>query len=424
MWRFFVYSLIGIFFFFVPVTIGETNTIMIDHIVGWVRTLLAPVLPYYALLLIMIGAVHPFIIGTWKRSFTDLSFSVLKVLGVLVGFMVVFNFGPDFVLNKDLGPFLYEKLAIPLGVLIPIGSIFLSLLVGYGLLEFIGVLCRPFMRPVFNTPGKSAVDAVASFVGSYSIGLMITNKVYKEGHYNHKEAVIIATGFSTVSATFMIIVANTLGIMEHWNLFFWFTLVVTFIVTAITVHIPPIRFESTATYNNQPYKEEVSRGTSLLNEAWLDAKDAVASCNSLWDNIKFNIKDGVVMTMAILPSIMSVGLLGLLIAKYTPIIKYISFIFYPVLSLFPGIDVPVLAEASTISIIEMLLPAAIAQDADLVTRFTTGVMSISAIIFFSSVVPVILSTDIKIPIWKLVVIWFERVLLTLVITIPLALLIF
>lgn len=424
MWRFFVYSLIGIFFFFVPFTIGEANTIMIDHIVGWVRTLLAPVLPYYALLLIMIGAVYPFIKGTWKRSFTDLSFSVLKVLGVLVGLMVVFNFGPDFVLSKDLGPFLYEKLAIPLGVLIPIGSIFLSLLVGYGLLEFIGVLCRPFMRPVFNTPGKSAVDAVASFVGSYSIGLMITNKVYKEGHYNHKEAVIIATGFSTVSATFMIIVANTLGIMEHWNLFFWFTLVVTFIVTAITVHIPPIRFESTATYNNQPYKEEVSRGTSLLQEAWLDAQDAVKESYTLWENIKINIKDGVVMTMAILPSIMSVGLLGLLIAKYTPIIKYISFIFYPVLSLFPGIDVPVLAEATTISIIEMLLPAAIAQDADLVTRFTTGVMSISAIIFFSSVVPVILSTDIKIPIWKLVVIWFERVLLTLVITIPLALLIF
>ncbi|UBH12594.1 YjiH family protein [Macrococcus armenti] len=424
MWKFFVYSFIGIFFFFVPVTIGETNTIMIDHLVGWVKQFFAPVLPYCALVLIFIGAIYPFIKGTWNKSFTDLSFSMLKVLGVVVSLMVVFNFGPSFVLSKDLGPFLYEKLAIPLGVLIPIGSIFLSLLVGYGLLEFIGVLCRPFMRPVFNTPGKSAVDAVASFVGSYSIGLMITNKVYKDGHYNHKEAVIIATGFSTVSATFMIIVANTLGIMEHWNLFFWFTLIVTFIVTAITVHIPPIRFESTETYNNQPYKEEVSRGTSLLNEAWLDAKDAVKQCNSLWENVKINIKDGVVMTMAILPSIMSVGLLGLIIAKYTPIIKYISFIFYPVLSLFPGIDVPVLAEASTISIIEMLLPAAIAQDADLVTRFTTGVMSISAIVFFSSVVPVILSTDIKIPIWKLVVIWFERVLLTLIITIPLALLIF
>ncbi|WP_368665662.1 YjiH family protein [Macrococcus sp. DPC7161] len=343
---------------------------------------------------------------------------------MIVGFMVVFKIGPKFILSPDLGPFLFEKLAIPLGVLIPIGSVFLSLLVGYGLLEFIGVLCRKFMRPVFNTPGKSAVDAVASFVGSYSIGLMITNKVYKEGHYTHKEAVIIATGFSTVSATFMIIVAKTLGIMEHWNLFFWSTLVITFIVTAITVHIPPIRFESNDTYKGVPYKEEVSKGMPLLKEAYLEAKIAINNANTLLQNIVINIKDGVIMTMAILPSIMSIGLLGLLIAKYTSIIKYLSLIFYPILSLFPSIDVPVLAEASTLSVIEMLLPAAIAQEADLITRFTTGVMSISAIIFFSSVVPVIVSTDIKIPIWKLVVIWFERVILTLIITIPFALIIF
>ncbi|TDM39693.1 YjiH family protein [Macrococcoides goetzii] len=424
MWRFYVYSIIGIICFFIPITIGENNTIIIDHIVNWLKVSLATVLPYYVLLLITIGAIYPFIKGSWNKSLTDLSFTIFKILGVIVGFMVVFKVGPEFVLLPDLGPFLFEKLAVPLSLLIPIGSVFLSLLVGYGLLEFIGVLCRKFMRPVFNTPGKSAVDAVASFVGSYSIGLMITNKVYKEGHYTHKEAVIIATGFSTVSATFMIIVAKTLGIMDHWNLFFWSTLVITFIVTAITVHIPPIKFESNKTYNDVPYKEEISKGMPLLKEAYLEAKEAIKHANTLLQNIIINIKDGVVMTMAIMPSIMSIGLLGLLVAKYTPIIKYASLIFYPILSLFPGIDVPVLAEASTLSIIEMLLPAAISQDADLITRFTTGVMSISAIIFFSSVVPVIVSTDIKIPIWKLVVIWFERVVLTLLITIPFALFIF
>ena len=87
---------------------------------------------------------------------------------------------------------------LPLSILIPIGAIALSLLVGYGLLEYIGVLMQPVMRPLFKTPGKSAVDAVASFVGSYSLGLLITNRVYKDGMYNKKEAVIIATGFSTV----------------------------------------------------------------------------------------------------------------------------------------------------------------------------------------------------------------------------------
>lgn len=48
-----------------------------------------------------------------------------------------------------------------------------------------------------------------------------------------REAVIIATGFSTVSAAFMIIVAKTLGLMAQWNFYFWSTLVITFIITAI-----------------------------------------------------------------------------------------------------------------------------------------------------------------------------------------------
>lgn len=71
-------------------------------------------------------------------------------------------------------------------------------------MEFIGVFMEPVMRPFFKTPGRSAVDAVASFVGSYSLALLITNRVYMEDTYTKKEAAIIATGFSTVSATFIL----------------------------------------------------------------------------------------------------------------------------------------------------------------------------------------------------------------------------
>ncbi|MDN6066090.1 MAG: YjiH family protein [Staphylococcus equorum] len=424
MWKFFIYSLIGIICFFVPITINGKSTILIDHIVQWITFLVNPILPYYVLLLIIIGALHSFINKKWNKSKTDIIFSLFKVLGVFIAFMIVFDFGPGFVLKESIGPFLYDKLAIPLSVLIPVGAILLTFLVGYGLLEFIGVIMRPVMKPIFKTPGKSAVDAVASFVGSYSIGLLITNKVYKNGGYTHKEAVIVATGFSTVSATFMIIVANTLGIIEHWNLYFWFTLAVTFIVTAITVQLPPIRFEKNTTYQNQPYKEEKRRNMPLLKESWLEAKLAVKNADSLIGNVRENLRDGVVMTIAILPSIMSIGFLGLIIAEYTPIIEYVSYIFYPFISIFPVQDVAILAQASTISIVEMLLPAAIAQTADLATRFIVAVMSVSAIIFFSSVVPVILSTEIKISVGKLVLIWFERVVLILLITIPFALWLF
>lgn len=125
------------------------------------------------------------------------------------------------------------------------------------ILEFIGVLVQPIMRPVWKTPGRSAIDAVASFVGSYSIGMLITNRVYKEGKYTLKEAWIIATGFSTVSATFMVVVASTLDIMHIWNTYFWVTLFVTFLVTAITVRIWPLNIVSEDYYQGQEGTPEV-----------------------------------------------------------------------------------------------------------------------------------------------------------------------
>lgn len=67
------------------------------------------------------------------------------------------------------------------------------------------------MRLAFKVPGRSAIDAVASFITSFAVGLLITNKAYLSGEYSAKEAAIIATGFSTVSVAFMVIVARTLG---------------------------------------------------------------------------------------------------------------------------------------------------------------------------------------------------------------------
>jgi nucleoside recognition membrane protein YjiH len=74
-----------------------------------------------------------------------------------------------------------------------------------------------------------------------------------------REAVIIATGFSTVSATFMIIVAKTLGLMGNWNLYFWTTFVVTFVVSAITARLWPIAGKDHPADRDQPLPPGKSR---------------------------------------------------------------------------------------------------------------------------------------------------------------------
>lgn len=419
-WRFFVFSAIGIFMFFVPITIAGKNTIPLDHLVTAIQTYAEPVVPFAVLALVVLGTLRPFVTGSWRLSTTRRIFSVLNVLGLVVAVLMLTS-APSWLASEDIGPFLWEKLVIPVGLIVPVGAIFLALLVGYGLMEFVGVIVQPVMRPIFRTPGRSAVDAVASFVGSYSLGLLITNRVYREGKYSAREAAIIATGFSTVSATFMIIVAKTLGIMDIWLTYFFGTLVVTFIVTAITVWMPPLSRISDDYHPEATPQPEEKVTHDRLGTAWREAKGALATVPGFWRNIWSNLRDGTLMAAAILPSILSVGLIGLLLAKHTPVFDWLGWIFVPFTWL-ARLPEPVLAgKAVALGIVEMFLPAVQAAEIDsVVTRFVVAVVAVSQIIFFSAMVPCVLATDIPVKIWHLVVVWFQRVVLTILVAAPVA----
>ncbi|QUX96139.1 histidine transporter [Marinomonas sp. CT5] len=410
------YSCIGIFVFFVPITIGGKETIPLDHIVSWLRSDFGEMAKVYAILVVLAGGVYPFISGSWRTSTTQVVLSLFKVLGVITALMAFFSVGPAFLFEKDMLPFLFGKLVVPVGLIVPIGAVFLAFLIGYGLLEFVGVLLQPIMKPLFKTPGKSAIDAVASFVGSYSIGLLITNRVYKSGQYSAKEAAIIATGFSTVSATFMVIVAKTLGLMEVWNVFFWATLLITFVVTAITVRLFPLSKMDDSAENREVNVFPHSR----FKQAAIEGLHVANNAPSIWRNMLQNIKEGMLMAMSILPSIMSVGLCGLLLAKYTPVFEWIGYLFYPFAWIAQLPDPMMVATASATGLAEMFLPALIAAKSVFVVKFVVGVVSISSILFFSASIPCILSTEIPLNIKQMLIVWFQRVALTILIASPVA----
>lgn len=420
--KFFVYSLIGIVIFFVPVTINNNSSILLDHFVTWISSALPLLTKIFIMIIIILGAIYPFIKGTWNRNTIETIFTLFKVLGVIIGILLIFNIGPSWLLNEQTGMYVFNYLVIPVGLTVPAGGAVLALLVGYGLLEFVGVYAQKIMYPIWKTPGRSAVNALASFVASFAVGLLITNKEYKEGKFTQKQAVIIATGFSTVTVAFMIVIAKTLHLMDIWNLYFWTTLFVTAAVTACTVRIWPISKISNTYYDHPFIEEDTSelKGKEKLRFAWKKAMDTVESSPDVMKNIWLNFKESLLMTMNILPTILSIGLICLLLAEYTVIFDYLAYVFYPLTWILQIPDSFLAAKGAAIGITEMFLPSLIVVEAPLITKFIIAVTSVSTIIFFSASVPSILSTDIPIRIRDLVVIWFERTVLSLIIVTPIA----
>lgn len=411
---FFLFNFFGIFVFFIPIKIYSKKTIIIDHISNFLLNYFSKEISIYVVILMILGIYFSFF-KLKKGNFSSYIFFTFNIFGIILYIMFLSEFGPVFLFKDNMLPFLIKKLIFPLSIIIPIGAIFLIFLVNFGLLEFMGVLMENIMRPLFKTSGKSSIDAVASFVGSYSIGLLITNKVYTDGKYTLKEACIIATGFSTVSVTFMIIVAKTLSLLSYWNLYFWSCIFITFLVTAITVRLYPLKNKPETYFNNINNNPKIEKKINLLTTAFNMGLESCSENISHFPILLFkSFLDGIKMTSTLVSSITSIGLLGLILANYTPLFNIIALIFYPFTKILNFTEPFLVAKILSTSLAEMFLPSIFAINLDLSSKFVIAIVSISEILFFSASIPCILSTEIKISIKEIIILWIERVVLSLI----------
>ncbi|GBU09988.1 histidine transporter [Gammaproteobacteria bacterium] len=431
LFKMFLMSMFGIGMFFIPFSlnsfgitqfgaISKRSSIFVDHLSVLFITQLRPIAIIFLIGLMLYGVVAHFLMRKSKRlNIGEMIFGIFKLFGLILAIaylvqLYVVDFLPIWVMESSkMLPFLFEKLALSVGMLIPIGAIALTFLIGFGLLDMMGVLMEKIMRPLFRTPGYSSVDAVTSFVGSYSIGLLITNRMYLEGRYSCRDAVIIATGFSTVSATFMVIVSSTLQIMEHWNFYFWSTLIVAFAVTAVTARLPPItRMDASYT---KPHIENTT--DSRLSQAITAAITQVKLNPSLLQMMFKNLKEGLAMSAIVAPSILAVGFTGMCVYEFTPFFEYLGYCLKPALwlaGLILNVDFATHSAAFSSGLAEMFLPAILLKDTGLAIKFVAAITAVSSILFFSGCIPCILATKIPISIKALLMIWLLRTSLSIV----------
>ena len=108
--------------------------------------------------------------------------------------------------------FIVHHIAPRLIVLAVLLGLWAPLIMDFGLVRFIAVYASPVMRPLFKVPGRSAVDCVASWLGSSSMAVVFTAKMYDAGAYTAREAASIVCGFSLAG------IYNIYAVAEMLNL--------------------------------------------------------------------------------------------------------------------------------------------------------------------------------------------------------------
>ena len=77
--KFILLNLIGVFMFFITITINGKSSIPVDHIVTFLRSIPNFEL-VYGVIVVLVGAALPFLRKTWNKDTVTLVFSLLKLL--------------------------------------------------------------------------------------------------------------------------------------------------------------------------------------------------------------------------------------------------------------------------------------------------------------------------------------------------------
>ena len=426
--KFWLPSLIGVLLFLVPVKSGEKVTIVLGLFADGLQSLIGDYLPLIATILLLISSVGSLIAYftnfEWvkKNLFLDSLFNVpihwviFRLIGAVFAVFTLGGFGPELIASELTGGVMLYDLIPVLMVWFFFACLFMPLLLEYGLMDFIGALVRKIMYPLFRLPGRSSIDALASWMGSGTVGVLLTAQQYESGYYTKREASVVATNFSIASIAFSLVIAKFLNV-DHMFVQYYFTVIVTGIIAAIICpRIPPLSRKKDTYYERtgKQIDEVVPEGISSYRYGLEMATEKASKVSGVDVVIKRAILNVFDIWFALIPLVMALGTVALIIAEFTPLFTYLSYPFIPILELLQIPEAKEAAPAMIVGFADMFLPAVIGSGIESeLTRFVIGVIAVSQLIYMSEIGVLLLKSEIPISFLDLFLIFLQRTIITL-----------
>ena len=423
--------MLGIVAFLTPIRHEGVITIPMAVLSGWLTDAFEKQIPAIIVGIVALSALLSlwYSVGPGKapnkvgriRSIFRVSngWLILRIVGLVIATLIFFRMGPQFIWSSQTGYIVLYKLAKAILTIFIFASFLLPLLTDYGLMELIGTLLSRVFKKLFLLPGRSCIDALASWMAAAPVGILITSQQYDAGNYSGREAAVIATNFSVVSIPFCVIVADFSG-MGHLFVEYYLTVVVAGLTAAlITPRIPPLsRIPDTYSPAGKQLHEDETGQDGLLRAGLAAAKEKAQGAAGLKSYVHNSLHNLFDIWFGLMPPLIAIGTLGLVVAEYTPLFVWLSYPLVPLLELAQLPEASTAAPALIVGITDMFLPAVLATGIESeLTRFVVIVVSISQLIYMTEVGVLILKTAIPLTFINLLQMFLLRTAISLPIAI-------
>ena len=429
---FIIPSLLGVFLFITPIATGNGIKIPIAILANWLAAIVEPGIQMFVFIVFVIAAIGSIVMhfipkdGHGARNLLDSLFrvhwfwTVMRVLAVIFTGMYIWQIGPESFRSDSTSGLLIAPdggLVTFMFSLFLFAGLLLPLLTDFGLMEFFGSMMVRIMRPLFKVPGRSAVGALASWVGDGTIGVLLTARQYEEKNYTAREAAIIATTFSLVSITFCIVVLETIGLSNYFFEFYGSVLFVGLLLAFIMPRIFPLRGKADLLFDgSKPNSkaETIPAEHTVFSYGLQNALSKAESNKNLGKVLASGFKNVLEMWFAVTPVIMAFGTIALVLAEFTPVFRILGAPFEPLLALLQIPDAGQAAQTMIVGFADMLLPSILGSGIESeLTRFFIATISVTQLIYMSEVGGLILGTKLPLKIWDLFAIFLIRTLISI-----------
>ncbi|MER2006076.1 MAG: YjiH family protein [Psychrobacillus sp.] len=418
-------SIAGVILFMTPLPIGGEIKIPIAWFASLLSGVLEPIVHWIALITLFIAAIGSliFLFIPKNESFINNLFKVsifwtiTRVVGAIFSVLIIFQIGPEAIWSENTGGLLLapDGLVSFLFTIFLFAGLLLPLLLNFGLLEFFGTMMVKIMRPLFKLPGRSAVDALTSWVGDGTIGVLLTSRQYEEGYYTKKEAAIIGSTFSVVSITFCIVVLEQVGLEKYFAPYYLTVLLCGVVLAFIMPRIYPLAGKEDVHIDGRPLDLDAEKFPENYNAVTHGLENALNTANKNRSITKFfsdGIKNVIDMYIGVAPVVLAFGTIALMLAEYTPFFTILGKPFEPLLLLFGIPEAAEAAQTMVVGFADMFLPTILGASIDSeLTRFFIATMSVTQLIYMSEVGGLLLGSKIPVNFKDLIVIFLLRTLI-------------